>query len=720
MEKKKGSRWYSFLIYGVIIALIGFLIYFIVNQSNQKYKQIATSDAITQIQSDVDDGNQNYDIVQAVAETNQSQVALYYTVATKAANGDVVFTGYYATFNVIDFYEGDKITLSDGSKVTIPTALYEQIETNKAKDAYKEYSEQMYFNSKQYEENPFLSWLPTILSTVLIIVMGVLFFRMLMKSAGGNQAAMDFSKSKARRIDDSKVKFKDVAGCDEEKAEMVELVDYLKNPKKYTKCGAKLPKGFLLVGPPGTGKTLLAKAVAGEVGVPFFSISGSDFVEMFVGAGAGRVRDLFKTAKQNAPCVVFIDEIDAVGRQRGAGLGGGNDEREQTLNQLLVELDGFEENSGVIIMAATNRADVLDPALLRAGRFDRQITVNLPDKEGREAIFKVHSRNKQIDPSIDFGQLAKRTVGFSGADIANILNEAAILAVRGGREMIVMADIDEAIDRRIAGPAKSNKNLQEKERRQIAYHEAGHAIIGLTLPHADKVRKITIIPRGQTGGHVLMGPEDDRFLVTKSELEAEICGLLGGRSSEEIFFQDVSTGASNDIERATAIARAMVVEYGMSSLGPIQYEKNNGSVFLGRDYNSQKNFSVSVQDEIDKEIRKIIEDAHEEAKAIITRRKDDVILIAETLLEHETITEEEISYLLEHRELPKEVASQKDIAKASEQILKEAEEKAAQENAPKAEETTEKAANPEENKVEETKTETPKDETVSTSEDKKE
>lgn len=720
MEKKKGSRWYSFLIYGVIIALIGFLIYFIVNQSNQKYKQIATSDAITQIQSDVDDGNQNYDIVQAVAETNQSQVALYYTVATKAANGDVVFTGYYATFNVIDFYEGDKITLSDGSKVTIPTALYEQIETNKAKDAYKEYSEQMYFNSKQYEENPFLSWLPTILSTVLIVVMGVLFFRMLMKSAGGNQAAMDFSKSKARRIDDSKVKFKDVAGCDEEKAEMVELVDYLKNPKKYTKCGAKLPKGFLLVGPPGTGKTLLAKAVAGEVGVPFFSISGSDFVEMFVGAGAGRVRDLFKTAKQNAPCVVFIDEIDAVGRQRGAGLGGGNDEREQTLNQLLVELDGFEENSGVIIMAATNRADVLDPALLRAGRFDRQITVNLPDKEGREAIFKVHSRNKQIDPSIDFGQLAKRTVGFSGADIANILNEAAILAVRGGREMIVMADIDEAIDRRIAGPAKSNKNLQEKERRQIAYHEAGHAIIGLTLPHADKVRKITIIPRGQTGGHVLMGPEDDRFLVTKSELEAEICGLLGGRSSEEIFFQDVSTGASNDIERATAIARAMVVEYGMSSLGPIQYEKNNGSVFLGRDYNSQKNFSVSVQDEIDKEIRKIIEDAHEEAKAIITRRKDDVILIAETLLEHETITEEEISYLLEHRELPKEVASQKDIAKASEQILKEAEEKAAQENAPKAEETTEKAANPEENKVEETKTETPKDETVSTSEDKKE
>ncbi len=704
MEKKKGSRWYSFLIYGVIIALIAFLIYFIVNQSNQKYKQVATQDAISYVQGDVDDADQSYDIVQANSIKNQSQVEFYFTVATKADNGDVIFKGYFATFIDSD-YEKQRIS-QDGIKVDVSMAAKTQIDYNKNKEIYKPYLEQMYWDSKQYQENPFLSWLPTILSTVLIVVMGVLFFRMLMKSAGGNQAAMDFSKSKARRIDDSKIKFKDVAGCDEEKAEMVELVDYLKNPKKYTKCGAKLPKGFLLVGPPGTGKTLLAKAVAGEVGVPFFSISGSDFVEMFVGAGAGRVRDLFKTAKQNAPCVVFIDEIDAVGRQRGAGLGGGNDEREQTLNQLLVELDGFEDNSGVIIMAATNRSDVLDPALLRAGRFDRQITVNLPDKEGREAIFKVHSRNKQIDPSIDFGQLAKRTVGFSGADIANILNEAAILAVRAGREMIVMADIDEAIDRRIAGPAKSNKNLQEKERRQIAYHEAGHAIIGLTLPHADKVRKITIIPRGQTGGHVLMGPEDDKFLVTKSELEAEICGLLGGRSSEEIFFQDVSTGASNDIERATAIARAMVVEYGMSSLGPIQYEKNTGSVFLGRDYNSQKNFSVSVQDEIDKEIRKIIEEAHKEARAIITRRKDDVILIAETLLDHETITEEEIAYLLEHRELPKEVASQKDIAKASEQILKEAEEKEANQIAPKSiENKVEEAPSETEKPTEETKIE---------------
>ncbi len=677
MEKKKGSKRYSFLIYAVIIALIAFLIYFIVGQTNPRYTTISTQQAISTIEQDDNDGSADYDIVQAQAETSQSHVTLYYVTANfGGAENKATFVTFAATFNANDFYMTKYITTA-GDSLTIPQALMKQIEENKAKkDIYTpEQIQQMGFNSTEYVENGFLAWLPTILTTLVTIVIAIVFFRFLMKSAGGNNAAMDFSKSKARRIDDSKVKFKDVAGCDEEKAEMVELVDYLKNPKKYTKCGAKIPKGFLLVGPPGTGKTLLAKAVAGEVGVPFFSISGSDFVEMFVGAGAGRVRDLFKTAKQNAPCVVFIDEIDAVGRQRGAGLGGGNDEREQTLNQLLVELDGFEENSGVIIMAATNRADVLDPALLRAGRFDRQITVNLPDKAGREAIFKVHARNKQIDPSIDFGQLAKRTVGFSGADIANILNEAAILAVRGGREKIVMADIDEAIDRRIAGPAKSNKHMVEKERKQVAYHEAGHAIIGLTLPHADKVRKITIIPRGQTGGHVLMGPDDDRFLITKSELEAEICGLLGGRSSEEIFFQDVSTGASNDIERATEIARAMVVEYGMSSLGPIQYEKNTGSVFLGRDYNSQKNFSVSVQDEIDKEIRKIIEEAHEEAKKIITERKDDVILIAETLLEHETITEEEISYLLEHRELPKETVTQKDTAKTSETILKEAEQK---------------------------------------------
>ncbi len=506
-----------------------------------------------------------------------------------------------------------------------------------------------------YEVSWWDQWGPTIISIVVTVLIALFLFSMLSRSVNGsNNKALEFNRSRARKIDSSKVRFSDVAGCDEEKAEMEELVQYLKEPEKFAKFGAKLPKGILLVGSPGTGKTLLAKAVAGEAGVPFFSISGSDFVEMFVGVGAGRVRDMFRKAKQNAPCLVFIDEIDAVGRQRGAGLGGGNDEREQTLNQLLVEMDGFEDNSGIIVIAATNREDVLDPALLRAGRFDRTITVNLPDKKGREAIFKVHARNKLIDPKVNFESLAKRTVGFSGADIENILNEAAILAVRGNKPMITMQEIDEAIDRRIAGPAKSSKGLNANERKQIAYHEAGHAIIGLKLKDSDKVQKITIIPRGRTGGHVLMTPEDDRFLLSKAELEARIIGYLGGRSSEEIFFEDVSTGASNDIEVATRIARSMVTEYGMSSLGPIQYERDTGSVFLGRDYTStQKNFSTQIAFEIDQEVRKIIDSAHEKAKQIILENKKEVILIAETLLEKETITAEEIDDLLKNGSLEK-------------------------------------------------------------------
>lgn len=496
--------------------------------------------------------------------------------------------------------------------------------------------------------------------TILLLVGGgllafFLFSRMSASVNKANNSAMDFNRSRARREDTSSVKFDDVAGCDEEKAEMVELVDYLKNPGRYAKAGAKLPKGVLLVGPPGTGKTLLAKAVAGEAQVPFYSISGSDFVEMFVGVGAGRVRDMFKKAKQTKPCLIFIDEIDAVGRQRGTGMGGGNDEREQTLNQLLVEMDGFGDNSGIIVIAATNREDVLDPALLRAGRFDRQITVDLPDKNGREAILKVHAKNKNISPNVDFKSIAKRTVGFSGADLANVLNEAAILAVRNKKTVVTTKDIDEAIDRRIAGPAKTSKSLSEKERKSVAYHEAGHAIIGLTLKDSDKVQKVTIIPRGRTGGHVLMTPEDDRFLVTKNELYARIVGYLGGRSSEEVFFSDVSTGAHNDIEVATRIARAMVTQYGMSSLGPIQYEQDSSSVFLGRDYtSSQKNFSTQIAYEIDKEIRSLVEGAHKEAVRIIEERKDDVILIAETLLEKETLNADEINYLLQNRILPKE------------------------------------------------------------------
>lgn len=499
-----------------------------------------------------------------------------------------------------------------------------------------------------------MSWLIPLLGSLLVV--GVMIFFMTRMSRGGENGAnpmSGFVDNVARKSSGSKIRFTDVAGCDEAKAELVEMVDYFHSTDKYTRLGAKLPHGVLLVGPPGTGKTLLAKAVAGEANVPFFSISGSDFVEMYVGVGASRVRSLFKTAKKQAPCLIFIDEIDAVGRQRGAGLGGGNDEREQTLNELLVEMDGFDDNNGIIVIAATNRSDVLDPALTRPGRFDRTITVDLPDKEGRAAILAVHSRNKKIAADINFESIAGRTTGFSGADLANIMNDAAILAVRNNRSAITTADIDEAIDRAVAGPAKRS-HLELNEKRQVAYHESGHAVIGLFLPYSDKVQKITIIPRGRTGGFVLMTPEQDRFLNTKNQLLAKITGYLGGRTSEEIFFGDVSTGASNDIEMATNIARGMVTEYGMSDLGPIQYEKASGSVFLGRDYNSaQANYSTQVAFQIDEEVRKIIESCHEKAREILLQHKDDVELLANTLIEREQITADQIEYLLKNREMPK-------------------------------------------------------------------
>ena len=491
----------------------------------------------------------------------------------------------------------------------------------------------------QLTENFWLSLLISLLP--MLIITGVFIF-FILRSQGGNNKAFDFAKSTAKLSRSKTVTFKDVAGCDEEKEELVEIIDFLKNPRKYAEIGARIPKGVLLFGPPGTGKTLLAKAVAGEAGVPFFSISGSDFVEMFVGVGASRVRDMFKTAKENAPCIIFIDEIDAVGRQRGAGMGGGHDEREQTLNQLLVEMDGFNANLGIIVMAATNRPDVLDPALLRPGRFDRQITINNPDVMGREAILKVHARNKHLNPNINLHEVAQRTPGFSGADIENLLNEAALLAARSNRKVIELTDIDEAIDRVMMGPAKKSKKYTEKERKLVAIHESGHAVIGLKLENANIVQKVTIIPRGQAGGYNLMMPKEETYFRTKSELLDSITGYLGGRVAEEVIFGEVTTGAHNDFQQATKIARAMVTEYGMSDLGPVQYEKPNGSVFLGRDYLKDKNFSDQIALEIDKEVRNIIETCYDKAKKCITENLYLLNTIADYLLKIETLTKTDI------------------------------------------------------------------------------
>ncbi len=481
------------------------------------------------------------------------------------------------------------------------------------------------------------------------------------KQVSTNSKSMDFGRSKARLSNgEGGVTFKDVAGLKEEKEEVSELIDFLKNPKRFQQMGARIPKGVLLVGPPGTGKTLLAKAVAGEANVPFYYISGSDFVELFVGIGASRVRDMFKQAKQNAPCLIFIDEIDAVGRQRGTGLGGGHDEREQTLNQLLTEMDGFGANEGIIIIAATNRADVLDPALLRPGRFDRQVTVNLPDINGREEILKVHARNKVLGEGVTLKNLAKRTPGFSGADLENLLNEAALLAVRRNKEAITMAEVDEATDRVLMGPAKKSKKYTEDERRLVAFHEAGHVVLGLKLSSANDVQKVTIIPRSYAGGYAMMVPKEERYTSTKTELLEQITGLLGGRVSEELNFGEITTGAHNDFEKATKIARSMVTEYGMSELGPVQLEQQQGGVFLGRDYNKSRNFSNEIAHEIDLEMRKIMDECYAKAKEILTKEKDLVKLIAESLLEYETLTKEQIDYLVEHGEMP-EVESLNDF-----------------------------------------------------------
>ena len=507
------------------------------------------------------------------------------------------------------------------------------------------------------ENPPEPPWWSQMLSSILpILLLCGVWFYMMQQTQGGGGRVMNFGKSRARMSGGDKVKvnFGDVAGADEAKQELEEVVEFLKHPKKYNDLGARIPKGVLLFGPPGTGKTLLAKAVAGEAGVPFFSISGSDFVEMFVGVSASRVRDLFEQAKKNAPCIVFIDEIDAVGRQRGAGLGGGHDEREQTLNQLLVEMDGFAANEGIIIIAATNRPDILDPALLRPGRFDRQIVVDKPDVRGRLAILKVHAKGKPIAKDADLDILARRTPGFTGADLANLVNEAALLAARRDKHQIGMTELEEAIERVMAGPERKSHIMSDEEKRLTAYHEGGHTLVGMMLEHADPVHKVTIIPRGRAGGYTLMLPKEDRNYATRSELLDRLKVAMGGRVAEEVVLKEISTGASQDIKQASQIVRSMVMQYGMSDvLGPVSYgEGADHQVFLGRDLNNQRNYSEEVASEIDKEVRRIMEDAYEACRQIITENRDKLELIANALLERETLTAAELEELMRTGKLP--------------------------------------------------------------------
>jgi cell division protease FtsH len=503
------------------------------------------------------------------------------------------------------------------------------------------------------EEGP--AWWVSLLTYLMpfLLLIGLFFFFMQQTQGGGNRV-MNFGKSKAKlhEGDRKRVTFDEVAGADEEKAELVEIVEFLKDPKKFIELGARIPKGILLVGPPGTGKTLLGRAVAGEAGVPFFSISGSDFVEMFVGVGASRVRDLFENAKKNSPCIVFIDEIDAVGRQRGAGLGGGHDEREQTLNQLLVEMDGFDVNEGIIIIAATNRPDILDPALLRPGRFDRQVTVSFPDVKGREEILKIHARNKPLAKEVDLKVIARRTPGFTGADLENVINEAALLTGRVNKKKITMDELEEAIDRVIAGTEKRSRVISDFEKKIVAYHEAGHALVGYLLPHTDPVHKVSIIPRGRAGGYTLMLPEEDRYYMTRSELLDRVSTLLAGRVAEQVVLNEISTGAQNDLERATSIVRQMIMEYGMSEeLGPITLGKKQGQVFLGRDLARDRDFSEEIAKAIDKEIRNIIDRCYRKAEETIRNNRDKLEQIANALLEKETMDAAEIEAIMEGKSL---------------------------------------------------------------------
>ena len=632
MNKKNNGMMKNALYYVLVILAMVMVVYFIFGNNGQRSSDIEYSKFTEQLQA---------------GKIKEFEV--------QPANGVYKITGEYKEQQTVANSGGLAILGSTDTTTTHFTTIILPNDTTLSQ--VTELAKENKVATTVKEESSSGIWVSLLLSFLPIVII-IFFFYMMMGQQGGGGGGggrvMNFGKSKAKEADKkaNRVRFSDVAGAEEEKQELVEVVEFLKDPRRFVELGARIPAGVLLEGPPGTGKTLLAKAVAGEAGVPFYSISGSDFVEMFVGVGASRVRDLFETAKKNAPAIIFIDEIDAVGRQRGAGMGGGHDEREQTLNQLLVEMDGFDGNEGVIVIAATNRSDVLDPALLRPGRFDRQILVGRPDVKGREAILRVHARNKPMADDVDLKVVAQQTPGFAGADLENVLNEAALVAARRNKKKIDASDIDEAEDRVIAGPAKKDRVISKKEREMVAYHEAGHTIVGLVLSRARVVHKVTIIPRGRAGGYMIALPKEDQFLMTKEDMFEQIVGLLGGRTAEEIIFNVQSTGASNDFEQATALARSMVTEYGMSDrLGPVQYEGNH-QVFVGRDYGQTKAYSEQVDFEIDQEVRTCLCEAHDKAREIIEAHRAQHKLIAEKLLEFETLDAKAIKSLFEHGVMP--------------------------------------------------------------------
>ena len=631
-NNNKNGLFRNSLFYIVIfLGIMGALYYVFGNHSNSQSQQIQSSQFITELKK----GNVKSFTMQPSGSTYK--VTGVYKKAQKS-KGTSGLVGFPSSESKVDHFSTNVLT-NDSSVAQI-----------------KKYAEKNNVKYGAKEEESSSIWIHLLIYVVPLFFF-IIFFYMMMGQAGqggGNGRVMNFGKAKAKPVDkkNNKVRFSDVAGAEEEKQELVEVVEFLRDPHKFLALGAKIPSGVLLEGPPGTGKTLLAKAVAGEAGVPFFSISGSDFVEMFVGVGASRVRDLFENAKKNAPSIIFIDEIDAVGRRRGNGMGGGHDEREQTLNQLLVEMDGFEGDEGVIVMAATNRSDVLDPALLRPGRFDRKILVGRPDVKGREAILKVHAKNKPLAKDVDLKIIAKQTPGFVGADLANLLNEAALLAARRNKKEIDVSDVDEAEDRVIAGPAKRDRVISKKERETVAFHEAGHTIVGLVLNDARVVHKVTIVPRGRAGGYAIMLPKEDQMLLSKKDLKEQIAGLMGGRAAEELIFNQQSSGASNDFQQATQLARSMVTEYGMSEkLGPVQYEGQSG-MFAGDYVPGQQPFSIDTSNAIDSEVKALCEEGMATAKKIIEEHKEQHRIIAEALLEYETLDERQILSLYKTGKMP--------------------------------------------------------------------